>query len=165
MLVSLEDALGTGSSVPSPDFQPAPHSRRYKTMRHFNLLAQTDRQTAHIYQPPPDQLLPPNHRAVLSVGSCPLLSEIKKMLWVWCDFLERCSDFMDKYEMSPGLGHHSEEVSHEKQAFIFPIYLHQIYHDLFPPCAKAESWTQCEEQWIHGGKQIFSALRSVRSSG
>lgn len=75
--MSLEDALGTGSSVPSPDFQPAPRSRHYKIMRHFNLIAQTDRQTALTDQ---TQLLPLNHRAALSVGSCPLLSEIKKML-------------------------------------------------------------------------------------
>lgn len=40
---------------------------------------------------------------------------------------------MDKNGMSRGLGHHSEDVSHEKQTFLFPIYLHQMHHDLFPP--------------------------------
>lgn len=67
--------------------------------------------------------------------------------------------------MSRSLGQRLQDVSHEKQAFAFLIYLNQIWQDMFPPRGKVESWGRYEELRIHGGKQIFSALSSAVSSG
>jgi len=35
--------------------------------------------------------------------------------------------------MSRSLGQRLQDVSHEKQAFAFLIYLNQIWQDMFPP--------------------------------